>query len=60
MSRKKINELMMDEIRGELNDEEKIAKITNLLTHLRRKGYIENRGTSRSSAWFNIDKGGKS
>ncbi len=60
MSRKKINELMMDEIRGELNDEEKIAKITNLLTHLRRKGYIENRGTSRCSAWFNIDKGGKS
>ena len=52
MSRKKINELMMDEIRGELNDDEKIAKITNLLTYLRRKGFIENRGTSRRSAWF--------
>lgn len=55
MSREKINEFMMEEIRGELSHDEKLSKITNLLTYLRRKGKIENRGTSRKSAWFNID-----
>ena len=55
-SRKKLNEFLFDEIRGELSIEEKIVKISNLLTYLRRKGEIENRGTLKTSRWFLIDK----
>ena len=45
----------MGEIHGELSDEEKLAKITNLLTYMRRKGKIENRGTVKEPRWFIID-----
>ena len=55
-SRKKLNEFLFDEIRGELSIEEKTVKISNLLTYLRRKGKIENRGTLKDSRWFLIDK----
>ena len=55
-SRKKLNEFLFDEIRGELSHEEKVVKISNLLTYLRRKGKIENRGTLKNSSWFLIDK----
>ena len=54
-SRKDINGYLMGEIRGELSEEEKLAKITNLLTYLRRKGKIVNRGTVKEPQWFIID-----
>ena len=54
-SRKDINDYLMGEIHGELSDEEKLAKITNLLTYMRRKGKIENRGTVKEPRWFIID-----
>ena len=55
ISRKKINELMFVEIRGELTDSEKLSKISNLLTVLRRKGRIVNKGTDRNPCWHYID-----
>ena len=55
MSRDKINEFMFDEIRGDLDDQQKRTKITNLLTVLRKKGKIENRGSDTQSKWFLID-----
>lgn len=55
-SRQDINEFMIDEIRGELTVEEKTAKITNLLTCLRRNGEIERRGATKNARWFIVDK----
>ena len=55
-SRKEINDFMVDEIRGQLSQEEKIAKITNLLTYMRRNGEIRNCGTTKNSSWMIIDK----
>ena len=55
-SRKEINDFMVDEIRGQLSQEEKIAKITNLLTYMRRNGAIRNCGTTKNSSWMIIDK----
>lgn len=55
-SRKDINEFMLDEIRGELSVDEKIVKITNLLTYLRRNGAIERRGATKNARWFIVDK----
>jgi hypothetical protein len=43
---------MIPEIRGELSIEEKIRKITNLLTYLRQKGEIKNIGTDRKPLWI--------
>ena len=54
--RKKINEFMLDEIRGDFTSEEKIAKITHLLTVMRRNHVIENRGTDKNPRWFYIDE----
>ena len=41
LTRKQINDYMIPEIRGELSIEEKMRKITNLLTYLRQKGEIK-------------------
>ena len=54
--RKEINDFMVDEIRGQLSQDEKIAKITNLLTYMRRNGVIRNCGTTKNSSWMIIDK----
>ena len=50
-SRGKINEVMMGEIAGGVSENEKLAKITNVLTYLRKKGLIENLGTDTDSHW---------
>ena len=44
-SRSEINEFMLEEIRGDLTKAQKLAKIGNILTHLRRKGLIANAGS---------------
>lgn len=55
ITRKKINEFMIEEIRGGLTVKQKIAKISNLMTVLRRKGKLVNRGTDKNPHWFYID-----
>lgn len=50
-SRGKINEVMMGEIAGGVSENEKLAKITNVLTYLRKKGLIANVGTDTDSHW---------
>ena len=55
LTRKQINDYMIPEIRGELSIEEKMRKITNLLTYLRQKGEIKNIGTDRKPLWILSD-----
>ena len=50
-SREKINEVMFDEIAEGVPVNRKLAKITNVLTYLRKKGLIENVGTDTDSHW---------
>lgn len=54
-SRKEINEFMLDEIRGSLSIEQKISKIGNILTYLRKKGRIRNIGSDAKPRWILID-----
>ena len=51
LTRKQINDYMIPEIRGELSTEEKIAKISNLLTYMRRLGEIVNNGSATKPLW---------
>ncbi|MBQ3341212.1 MAG: hypothetical protein IJG84_04910 [Kiritimatiellae bacterium] len=51
LTRKQINDYMIPEIRGELSTEEKIAKISNLLTYMRRLGEITNTGSATKPLW---------
>ena len=55
ISRKKINDFMIGEIRGDLTGKQKISKISNIMTVLRRKGRIVNRGNDKEPSWFYID-----
>lgn len=50
-SRAEINEHMLGEIRGNSSVRVKTAKITNILTYLRRKGLIVNLGSDTESHW---------
>ena len=50
-SREKINEVMLVEFAGGVPENKKLAKITNVLTYLRKKGLIENVGTDTDSHW---------
>lgn len=54
--REKIDELLLDEIRGPLSIEKKKGKISNILTYMRRKGYIYNSGSDTASCWKLSDK----
>jgi ATP-dependent DNA helicase RecG len=56
LTRKQINDYMIPEIRGELSIEEKIAKISNLMTYLRRLGEITNMGSATKPLWKLSDK----
>ena len=51
-SREKINEYMVEEIRGDLTKDEKLAKITTWMTHLRKSGKIKNIATDRKPSWI--------
>lgn len=55
ITRRKINEFMMEEIRGDLTEKQKHAKISNLMTGLRRNGKIVNKGSDKEPRWFYID-----
>lgn len=54
-SRAEINEYLMDEIAGGFSKEEKIGKITNWLSYLRKSGRIKNVGTDANSQWILVD-----
>lgn len=54
-SRTEINEYLVDEVRGEFSAEEKIAKITNWLSYLRKNGKIKNVGTDTKPQWVLAD-----
>ena len=43
ITRRKINEFMVEEIRGDLTEKQKHDKISNLMTRLRRNGKIVNK-----------------
>ena len=51
LTRRQINEYMIPEIRGELSNEEKITKISNLMTYMRRLGEIVNTGSATKPLW---------
>ena len=55
ITRRKINEFMMEEIRGDLTEKQKRSKISNLMTGLRRNGRIVNKGSDKEPRWFYID-----
>ena len=59
LTRAEINEYMLEEIRGDLSEREKLTKISNLLTYLRRKGDIYNAGTDTKPLWKLTDKARK-
>lgn len=50
-SREKINELLIDEIRGQLSREEKLEKTSNILSCLRINKKIANIGTKHDPNW---------
>ncbi|HQU94234.1 MAG TPA: ATP-binding protein, partial [Pyrinomonadaceae bacterium] len=56
-SRRNINDLLWDELRG-LNNDEKDRTIGNLLRSLRRKGKIVNKGTRGEPKWELLEKEG--
>lgn len=50
-SRKQIDELLVNKLSDALSDEQKIKKIANLLTKLRRQGRIINTGSRAAPEW---------
>lgn len=46
---------MLGEIRGDLTERQKLSKISNLMSGLRRNGKIVNRGSDKEPRWFYID-----
>lgn len=50
-SREKINELLIDEIRGDYSREQKLEKISNILSYLRINKKIANIGTKHDPNW---------
>ena len=55
-TRSKIDELLMDEIRGNLSKEEKLSKISNILSYLRINNKIRNVGTKHDPIWVLLRK----
>ena len=51
LTRREINDYLLGEIRGELSEKEKLTKISNILTYMRRKGVIENAGSDAVPLW---------
>lgn len=50
-TRKEIDGLLLDKLSDGLNDEQKVHKISNLLTKMRRSGLIVNAGSDKSPSW---------
>jgi len=51
VSREEIDQLLMNKLPEVLNDDKKSILIHNLLTSLRKKGLIKNRGSRKSPKW---------
>ena len=56
LSRKQIDKLLLDKLPGVLSEEQKIVKITNILSSLRDKKMIEREGWSRGVRWKLINQ----
>lgn len=50
-TRKEIDGLLMDKLSDGLNSDQKINKISNLLTKMRKSGLIVNAGSDKSPSW---------
>jgi len=55
-SRTDINKLLRDKLSDGLNEAQKITKISNLLTKLRRRGAIINKGNDHVPRWVLAEK----
>lgn len=56
VSRKKIDELLLDKLPEVLTEKQKEAKVHNLMSELSGKGAIRNIGTKRRSQWVIVDE----
>lgn len=55
-NRQEINKLLLPKLSDALDEQQKINKINNLLTKLRRKGIIENKGVDSAPLWCLAEK----
>lgn len=55
-TRKEINLLLLPKLSEALDEHQKVNKINNLLTNLRRKGVIENQGVDSAPRWSLAEK----
>ncbi len=51
IGRKDIEELLLSKLSDALSEEQKLDKISNLLSSMRRAGIIRNDGTRKASSW---------
>ena len=56
-SRAEVNKLLLDKLSDALDETQKITKIGNLLTKLRRRGVIVNKGSDHVPRWVLAEKG---
>lgn len=56
-SRVEVNKLLLDKLSDALDEKQKVNKISNLLTKLRRRGLIENQGSDHVPRWVLAEKG---
>lgn len=56
-SRVEVNKLLLDKLSDALDETQKITKIGNLLTKLRRRGVIVNKGSDHVPRWVLAEKG---
>lgn len=56
-NRTEVNKLLLDKLSDALDETQKITKIGNLLTKLRRRGVIVNRGSDHVPQWVLAEKG---
>ncbi len=52
LNRNEIDELLWDKLPDVMDDKQKKSKVGNLITELRKKGLIQNAGTSKQSLWL--------
>jgi len=50
-NRKEINDLLLSKLSDMLSDDEKLKKVSNLLTKMRIGGFIKNNGTRSRPIW---------
>jgi len=56
-SRAEVNKLLLDKLSDALDETQKITKIGNLLTKLRRRGVIVNKGSDHVPRWVLAERG---